>query len=178
MSHEPHRNIASDLQPFTIPGLPDQVNLTKLQLPSFIREASKNELAKILDQTLQAELKSYGFIINSCLELEPAYVEHYRKVMGRKAWHIGPISLSIRHAKDKEETEDKASTAQLAEIAAGLEASDSTFIWVYASNTEENKEWMPEGFEDRIEGKGLIIRECTQQLQILEHEAVGGFMTH
>ncbi|KAJ0077097.1 hypothetical protein Patl1_35483 [Pistacia atlantica] len=70
------------------------------------------------------------------------------------------------------------SAAQLAEIAAGLEASDSTFIWVYASNTEENKEWMPEGFEDRIEGKGLIIRECTHQLQLLEHEAVGGFMIH
>ncbi|XP_015892857.2 probable UDP-glucosyl transferase 73B6 [Ziziphus jujuba] len=71
--------------------------------------------------------------------------------------------------------------AQLKEIAIGLEASGKQFIWVVKKDKhEEGKEedWLPEGFEKRMEGKGLIITGWAPQLLILQHEAVGGFVTH
>ncbi|KAK1559118.1 hypothetical protein Q3G72_010898 [Acer saccharum] len=184
-SYEPHKKVTSDLEPFTILGLPDHVKLTRLQLPNFIREADKNEIAKLLDQSHKAELTSYGVIINSFHELEPAYTEHYRKVMGRKAWHIGPISLSNRYIEDNDQGANNTaymdgqeclrwldsekpksvlyvcfgsvfrfSAAQLLEIARSLEASGQHFMWVQINN-EDKEEWMPEGFEERMQGKVL-----------------------
>lgn len=72
------------------------------------------------------------------------------------------------------------SDAQLMEIAMGLEASGKQFIWVVKKEKKEGVrgEWLPEGFEKRMEGKGLIIRGWAPQVLILEHEAVGGFVTH
>ncbi|XP_038715477.1 scopoletin glucosyltransferase-like [Tripterygium wilfordii] len=70
--------------------------------------------------------------------------------------------------------------SQLKEIAIGLEASGQQFIWVVrrGREEEETEAWLPEGFEKRIEGKGLIIRGWAPQVLILNHESVGGFVTH
>ncbi|MCD9645073.1 hypothetical protein HAX54_033748 [Datura stramonium] len=72
------------------------------------------------------------------------------------------------------------SSAQLLEIAIALEASDQQFIWVVKQNTtnEEQDEWMPEGFEEKLEGRGLIIKGWAPQVLILDHAAIGGFVTH
>ncbi|KAL4302527.1 hypothetical protein GQ457_10G020670 [Hibiscus cannabinus] len=51
----------------------------------------------------------------------------------------------------------------------GLEASELQFIWVVRKQNNDD-DWLPEGFEKRMEGKGLVIRRWTPQ--------VGGFMTH
>ncbi|KAK6246424.1 hypothetical protein SCA6_009514 [Theobroma cacao] len=64
----------------------------------------------------------------------------------------------------------------LNEIAKGLEASGQDFIWVLKKG--EKQEWLPEGFEERVKGKGLMIRGWAPQVLILDHEAVGGFITH
>ncbi|XP_050364834.1 UDP-glucose flavonoid 3-O-glucosyltransferase 7-like [Argentina anserina] len=66
----------------------------------------------------------------------------------------------------------------LTEIALGLEASEHQFIWVAKKEKDDKEEWLPEGFEQRMEGKGLIIRGWAPQLLILQHEAVGAFLTH
>jgi len=70
--------------------------------------------------------------------------------------------------------------SQLMEIAMGLEASQQQFIWVVKreKNDGGKEEWLPEGFEKGVEGKGLIIRGWAPQVLILDHEAVGGFVTH
>ena len=39
------------------------------------------------------EERRYGILVNSFYELEPGYADHYRKVLGRKAWHMGPLFL-------------------------------------------------------------------------------------
>ncbi|KAL5562457.1 hypothetical protein UlMin_032204 [Ulmus minor] len=70
---------------------------------------------------------------------------------------------------------------QLLELAKGLEASGKPFIWVLRKEKqvlEVKEEWLPDGFEERIEGKGLIIRGWAPQVVILEHEAIGGFVSH
>ena len=68
----------------------------------------------------------------------------------------------------------------LMEIAIALESLGQQFIWVVKKEKQEGikEKWLPEGFEERIEGKGLIIRGWAPQVMILEHEVVGGFVTH
>ncbi|XP_022762349.1 scopoletin glucosyltransferase-like [Durio zibethinus] len=210
LRYEPQKNVTSDYEPFEVPGIPDKIEMTRLQQPDELRERVDDEIKKLMYQALESEITSYGVIMNSFQELEPAYVEHYRKVMGRKTWCIGPLSLCNRNTEDKSQRGNTASidpvecfswldskkhnsvlyicfgslscfsAAQLYEIAKGLEASGQDFIWVVEKkmNKEDKEKWLPEGFEERMEGKGLIIRGWAPQVLILDHEAVGGFMTH
>ncbi|MCH80229.1 abscisate beta-glucosyltransferase-like [Trifolium medium] len=75
---------------------------------------------------------------------------------------------------------------QIKEIAYGLEASDQSFIWVVGKIINSSKQetcsenWVLDGFEQRMKeiDKGLILRGWVPQLLILEHDAVGGFLTH
>ncbi|KAM7474128.1 hypothetical protein LguiB_021371 [Lonicera macranthoides] len=69
--------------------------------------------------------------------------------------------------------------AQLYEVAMGLEASNQPFIWVVRrSINEDENPWLPDGFEERTKGWGLIIRGWAPQVLILDHRVVGGFVTH
>ncbi|KAI3774721.1 hypothetical protein L1987_49281 [Smallanthus sonchifolius] len=197
---------SSDSEPFVVPHLPHEIKLTRKQLPQFEAEEFKVFL-KVLIQAVEAEAKSYGVIFNSFYELEPEYVHHYREVLKRKSWHIGPVSLCNKSTEDKLErgkksaidehvclkwleskppssviyvsfgTIVKVSISQLYNIAIGLEACNENFIWVIRNDQET---FIPEGFEARmqVKGKGLIIKGWAPQLLILEHESVGGFMTH
>lgn len=210
-AHKPHKTVSSDSETFALPGLPDEIRLTRKQIADHVRLGFENDFTRLLDRSKESEKRSYGVIVNSFYELEPAYVNHYREVLGRKAWHVGPVSLCNRDAEDKAERGGKTTTihdlecmkwldskkpnsviyvcfgtvskfppSQLAEIAMGLEASGQQFIWVVRKDDEEskNEDWLPDGFEERIKGKGLIIRGWAPQVMILEHESVGGFVTH
>ncbi|XP_042506754.1 scopoletin glucosyltransferase-like [Macadamia integrifolia] len=198
--YKPFENIESETQTFIVPNLPDQIELMRSQLPVSLKTPSE-----LWQRIIESEGKSYGVLVNSFYELEPAYADHYRKVIGRKAWHIGPVSLSNRGIADKAQRVNRAKSieddeclswlnskkpnsvlfvsfgsvvrftaSQLIEIAMGLEASGCSFIWVVRAKDEGEQRWMPEGFE----GKGLIIRGWAPQVLILDHPAVGGFVTH
>ncbi|XP_057547799.1 zeatin O-glucosyltransferase-like [Amaranthus tricolor] len=76
---------------------------------------------------------------------------------------------------------------QIEELANGLERSREKFIWVLrradpndvlgeADRVERPK--LSEGYEDRVKGRGLIVRDWAPQLEILAHRSVGGFMSH
>ncbi|XP_059448127.1 scopoletin glucosyltransferase-like [Corylus avellana] len=208
--YEPHKKVLSDSEPFLIPNFPGEIKLTSMQLPSFIREEVETDMTNVLKEAAEAGMRSYGIVVNSFYELEPAYADHYRKVFGRKAWHIGPVSVCNKEAQDKAQRGKESSVdeheclkwlnakkpnsvvyicfgsfayfndSQLMEIARGLEASGQQFIWVVRKekNGGGKEEWLPQGFEKRMEGKGLIIRGWAPQVLILDHEAVGGFVTH
>ncbi|KAM2071134.1 hypothetical protein ACFX1T_039607 [Malus domestica] len=198
--YEPHAKLSSDSEVFTIPNFPVEIKLTRSQMPTVPKQSP--EITKLLKEARESGEKSYGFIVNSFYELEPAFADHYRTVFGRKAWHIGPVS-SANKAADDEATlhqheclnwlnSKKPNSvvyicfgsmtnfidSQLLEIAAGLEASGQEFIWVVKREKNDKEEWLPEGFEERMEGKGLIIRGWAPQVLILEHEAIGAFVTH
>nr|UXY92019.1 UDP-glycosyltransferase UGT21 [Glycyrrhiza glabra] len=172
------QNLSSDSEPFLVPDLPDRIELT------------------------------------SFYDLEPAYADYMRNVLGKRAWLVGPVSLCNRSVADKTErgkqpTMDEQnclnwlnskkpnsvlyvsfgsvahlSQEQLKEIAYGLEASEQPFIWVVGKvlngETCGEKNWLPDGFEQRMKEteKGLVFRGWAPQLLILEHGAVGGFVTH
>ncbi|XP_022143977.1 UDP-glycosyltransferase 73C5-like isoform X2 [Momordica charantia] len=71
--------------------------------------------------------------------------------------------------------------SQLIELALGLEASKRPFIWAIrkGQNSEELEKWVSENaFENRIQGRGVLIWGWAPQVLILSHPSVGGFLTH
>ena len=50
------------------------------------------------------------------------------------------------------------------------------FLCLYMKTGEE--EWLPEGFEERVKERGMIIRGWAPQVMILDHQATGVFVTH
>nr|GMC85454.1 scopoletin glucosyltransferase-like [Ipomoea batatas] len=200
-THKPFNDVSSDSELFTIPNLPRELKLTRLQV-------SPGEMRKLV---WEPEDKCYGEIYNSFYELERDFEEHYRNVMGIRTWSIGPLSLHNRDVEDKAQRGKKSAIdeheclewldsknpnsvvyicfgsvanfapSQLHEMAMGIEASEMDFVWVIRNKREEDngsEKWMPEGFEERTKGKGLIIRDWAPQVLILDHPAVGAFVTH
>ncbi|KAK9677714.1 hypothetical protein RND81_11G161600 [Saponaria officinalis] len=206
--YQPYRNVSSDDERFTIPRLPHEIKLVRSQISSELRAEKENSSRNKKKLVTDTEVRSFGVIINSFYELEPSYAEFYTKELGRKAWYIGPVSLcnrSIEKARrGKQASIDEhecltwldsktpasvvylcfGSTSvsidpQLHEIAMALECSGKNFIWaVRDGGNGKNKEWLPLGFEQRTKGRGLIIRGWAPQVLILEHQAVGAFVTH
>ncbi|KAJ7967486.1 Glycosyltransferase [Quillaja saponaria] len=208
--YEPHKKVSSDSEFFSIPYFPHEINLSRNQIPDFLKREDDSEFGKLVKAAKESESRSLGFVINSFYELESDYADYCKKVLGRKAWHIGPLSLFNNGAEAKAEDEDKSSSGeheclkwldskrpnsvvylcfgtvsaftddQLKEIAMSLEASGQHFIWVVKKEKKEegDEEWLPHGFEKRMEGNGLIVRGWAPQLLILNHSAIGGFVTH
>jgi len=150
--------LSSDSEPFLVPNLPDRIEMTMSQLPPFLRNAS--EVPERVRAIKQLEEKSFGTLINSFYDLEPAYADLVKTKWGKKAWIVGPVSFSSRTKEDKTErgkpptvderkclnwldSKEPSSVLyvsfgslarlppeQLMEIAYGLEASDQSFVWV------------------------------------------------
>ncbi|MCL7023650.1 hypothetical protein MKW94_018929 [Papaver nudicaule] len=105
-----HRSITSDSEPFIIPGLPDEIEITKGKLPMhFHSHNSDDEIKDAIHRINKADETAYGVMINSFRELEPNYAELYRKAKNNKAWCIGPVSLCNKETVDKAERGNKAS---------------------------------------------------------------------
>lgn len=149
-------SVTSDTEHFVLPGLPDRLEFTKAQLPL----PPDPKLKDFTDQMVVADLCSYGIVVNTFEELEPAYIELFRKAKRGKVWCIGPVSLLNEDNLDKIERGNKASIdehqcfnwldshepcsvlyaclgsicnlipSQLIELGLGLEASNKPFIWV------------------------------------------------
>ncbi|MED6182999.1 hypothetical protein PIB30_033906 [Stylosanthes scabra] len=68
-------------------------------------------------------------------------------------------------------------------LAAGLERSGTRFVWVVkeaatAEHLEEGYGSVPDGFENRVSGRGIVVRGWVPQVSILGHRSVGGFLSH
>ncbi|KAB1204924.1 UDP-glycosyltransferase 88A1 [Morella rubra] len=83
------------------------------------------------------------------------------------------------------------SIEQLKEIAIGLERSGIKFLWVVrnppslghslaikAQPDPELDSLLPEGFLERTKERGLVVKSWAPQVAVLNHESVGGFVTH
>ncbi|KAF7810995.1 abscisate beta-glucosyltransferase-like [Senna tora] len=162
--YAPHENVGSDSEPFVVPDLPDPIELTRSRLPSFARNPSRD-----FDRMRKSEETSFGTVINSFYDLEPAYADYLRNVLKKKSWLVGPVSLCNTKTEDKTErgknpTIDERSCLnwlnskepnsvlyisfgslarlpqeQLKEIAYALEACDYSFIWVIGKIFKSSK---------------------------------------
>ncbi|OVA01651.1 UDP-glucuronosyl/UDP-glucosyltransferase [Macleaya cordata] len=78
------------------------------------------------------------------------------------------------------------SASQMMELALGVEESGKPFIWVlrppreFDIKSEFKSEWLPEGFEGRINEskRGLLVKKWAPQLEILCHKSTGVFLSH
>ncbi|KAK9121247.1 hypothetical protein Syun_018864 [Stephania yunnanensis] len=84
------------------------------------------------------------------------------------------------------------SKEQLGEIAIGLERSEQRFLWVVRSPPLDEQmkrllvappeptlqNLLPEGFLDRTKDRGLVVKTWAPQVKVLNHESIGGFVTH
>nr|XP_043611307.1 UDP-glycosyltransferase 73E1-like [Erigeron canadensis] len=72
-----------------------------------------------------------------------------------------------------------ATTEQTIELGLGLELSNIPFIWFIRQTSDEFEGWLLEdGYEERIKGRGLLVRGWAPQILILSHQSIGGFVTH
>lgn len=66
------------------------------------------------------------------------------------------------------------------ELARGLDLSRLPFLWALRRPTglPPDMELLPEGFEARTAGRGVVAKGWVPQPEVLAHPAVGGFLTH
>ncbi|KAM3205586.1 zeatin O-glucosyltransferase [Capsicum annuum] len=130
------------------------------------------------------------------------------KNAGVKQWAIGPLNPMklfdrrdqikphecIEWLDDQEPnsvifvsfgTTTSLSDEEIQELAMGLERSEQKFIWVLREadkgdifTGESRKVELPDGYEERVGERGLIVRDWAPQLEILGHVSTGGFMSH
>ncbi|KAL8492989.1 hypothetical protein ACS0TY_024264 [Phlomoides rotata] len=71
---------------------------------------------------------------------------------------------------------------QMTELTLGLEKSGVKFILSVKGATKGHTEGdygiIPQGFEDRVNGRGFVIKDWAPQVMILRHKAVCAFLTH
>ncbi|XP_073156007.1 UDP-glycosyltransferase 73C3-like [Henckelia pumila] len=154
--------------PFLVPGLPHEIEFTKLQLPGLFNPRI-NDFPEFREQVRLTEAEAYGVVVNSFEELEKGYVDEFKKIRGGKVWCIGPLSLSSDDNLDRAERGNQASidaaqclkwldirppgsviyaclgslarisAPQFLELALGLEASNHPFILVVNTGSESEE---------------------------------------
>ncbi|XP_044409777.1 UDP-glycosyltransferase 88B1-like [Triticum aestivum] len=95
---------------------------------------------------------------------------------------VGPFVGSIADAEAKERHE---------EIAVGLDKSGHCFLWVVRAPASDDPEkphdpsanpdldtLLPDGFMERTNGRGLVVKLWAPQVDVLRHRATGAFVTH
>lgn len=136
------------------------------------------------------------------------YLEREEMNDNKKIWAIGPFNhvdkSFVRNSKNRHKclqwldlqpsnsviyvsfgTTTTFSDEQIKELAIGLERSQQKFIWVARASDkgdvfgdEAKLADLPIGFEERVGGRGLVLRGWAPQIEILGHSATGGFMSH
>ncbi|VAH24547.1 unnamed protein product [Triticum turgidum subsp. durum] len=193
----------------SLPGLPHRVVELRGQMMDPVKRPHEWALFQLIHA---ADRRSYGELFNSFHELEPAYAEHYRATLHRRAWLVGPVALASGSGKDVASrgaiagtlspeaigclrwldkkpassvvyasfgTMTSFSPEQTRELARGLDLSGKNFLWVITNGSAAAASvdiCMPDGFPTAH--RGYVVHGWAPQVLILNHPAVGGFMTH
>jgi UDP:flavonoid glycosyltransferase YjiC (YdhE family) len=180
------------------PGPP--IRIPRTELPEFLRKKQEVDYSKT-NTFYAAQAACFGIAVNTLSDLEQRYCElHMSEGYVKRAYFVGPVSLrpppstpSGAAAGDSQNCIEwldskpnrsvvylcfgsfaPVSDAQLHELALGLEASGESFLWVVRSET-----WTPpEGWEERVRDRGMLVTAWAPQTAILGHPAVGAFVTH
>lgn len=151
-----------------------------------------------------------GFLFNTVAEIDQIGLSYFRRITGVPVWPVGPVLNSPDKKVGSRSTEEAVKAwldskpdhsvvyvcfgsmnsilqTHMLELAMALESSEKNFIWVVRPpigvevKTEfDVKEYLPEGFEERItrSERGLIVKKWAPQVDILSHKATCVFLSH
>ncbi|KAJ4799153.1 Glycosyltransferase [Rhynchospora pubera] len=166
----------------TVSGLPGpEIRMPVLELPTFVFEDNYTQKP---ERATKSWTDVFGFVVNTCRGLELDYCNEFEKTQASRAYFVGPVSVScsmnqhdvverggegetncMRWLDSKEEqsvifvsfgSQCYFKSAQLHELAMGLEESGQNFLWVVRC-VDQSDEWMPEGWEERVADRGLVF---------------------
>ncbi|OAY25825.1 UDP-glycosyltransferase 90A1 [Manihot esculenta] len=177
------------------------INVTKNDFESPFRDPEpKGPPFELLLKSMIAASISNGFISNSFYELEPVFVDYLNNRSKQKTWCVGPLCLASTPRVETEllnepswiqwldqklkqgssvlyvafGSQAEISAEQLKEITIALEESRVNFLWVIRKQESE----LGEGFEERVKERGIVVREWVDQMEILMHPSIQGFLSH
>ncbi|KAJ0101372.1 hypothetical protein Patl1_05300 [Pistacia atlantica] len=139
--------------------------------------------------------------VRSCMEIESEWIYLVGELHGKPVLPIGLLPPTAHDSRDANEdstwltisewlgkrkrktviyvafgSELNLSQNELTELALGLELSGLPFFWALRNRDETIV--LPDGFEERVKGRGVVWTSWAPQLRILAHESVGAFLTH
>ncbi|GJM94764.1 hypothetical protein PR202_ga11440 [Eleusine coracana subsp. coracana] len=183
-------NVSDDNELTVLPGFPHRIGVSKARSPGNFNHPGFEQFG---EKILKEERRADGVVTNSFYEQEPLYHEAYQKKIGKKVWSLGPMflcntdtsALTVRGDKPSDDEKHclqwldsmksgsvlyvsfgsmaRTVLSQIEEIAYGLEASMSPFLWVIKSEDKhaDIDKLMAEGFEDRIRGVSVGVQSIT-----------------
>nr|WIW42790.1 UDP-glycosyltransferase [Nicotiana tabacum] len=113
--------------------------------------------------------------IRSCYEFEGEWLQVIENIYEKPIIPIGSV-VYIAFGSETKPSQD-----ELTIIALGLELSNLPFFWVFRKQrgcADSKVIELPEQFEERTKGRGFICTSWAPQLKLLNHESIGGFLTH
>lgn len=168
--------------------------------PPYNEVAPSGPYVEFMEEQIISMLTSHGMIVNSFYEMEKRYVDFWDEKIGPKNYCVGPLCAAappppppsvaekasyVRFLDEKLAegkpvlyvafgTQAEVSPEQFWHIAEGLERSAVDFLWVV--KPEKIEDFLE--FEERVRNRGIVVREWVDQLEILKHEGVSGFLSH
>ncbi|KAL0358594.1 UNVERIFIED_CONTAM: putative UDP-rhamnose:rhamnosyltransferase 1 [Sesamum angustifolium] len=119
-----------------------------------------------------------AILVRHCHEFEPEWLPLLEELHHRPVIQLGLMPPKVQDHSTRLGSEVTPSQDQLVELAHGLELSGVPFFWVLRKVSESDPVDLPDGFDERVSGRGIVWRSWAPQLEILSHASVGGFLTH
>ncbi|KAK8470707.1 hypothetical protein PHAVU_003G036900 [Phaseolus vulgaris] len=201
-SNEINNNNNSEIHFHGIPGTP---SFKRDHLPSvFLRYRESDPDAEFVKESFLSNDAAWACVFNTFHALESTYLDHIRAELGHaRVYAVGPLGSNraenpsagseVLNWLDALEEEGSVlyvcfgsqkllKKKQMEALALGLERSQTRFVWVAPTPSEEQMEEgygsVPDGFVDRVSGRGVVVTGWVPQVAILSHRVVGGFLSH
>uniref|UniRef100_A0A7N0R862 Uncharacterized protein n=1 Tax=Kalanchoe fedtschenkoi TaxID=63787 RepID=A0A7N0R862_KALFE len=192
---------------FSFPQLPNSPSYPASHLSDLYPEVDAgDEEWNSFTEFWSDNMASHGFVVNSFTELEAVHLSYLKTQLGHdRVWAVGPLAPLNKHRQSRQHFEtslfsrvmawlDERPTGshhsviyvcfgsrtiltrqQMEALSTGLDRSGVDFILCVGSDPTVD---VPEGYEERVAGRGFVIRGWAPQVAILSHRAVGSFVTH
>ncbi|QCD90205.1 UDP-glycosyltransferase 89A2-like [Vigna unguiculata] len=198
-------NLLTDNNDIHFHGIPGTPSFKRDHLPSvFLRYRESDPDSEFVKESFLSNDAAWACVFNTFRTLEAPYLDHIRAELGHsRVYAVGPLGtnrsensttgsevLSWLDAFEEEGSvlyvcfgsQKLLKKKQIEALAMGLEKSQTRFVWVAPTPNKEQMEQgyglVPDGFVDRVSGRGMVVTGWAPQVAILRHPVVGGFVSH
>ncbi|CAJ1956758.1 unnamed protein product [Sphenostylis stenocarpa] len=183
-------------------GFPDtfiKLKPFELRLLVAIRKVEFGNGVLLYDRVYNSFCSADAIGFKGCKEIDGSYAEYLETVYGKPVLLSGPLLPEPSNSTLDEKwvawlggfnpgsvvfctygSESPLPQNQFQELLLGLELTGFPFIAAFKppDGFESNEEALPEGFRERIKGRGIVYGGWVPQQLILGHPSIGCFITH